>query len=43
MSIIPNFGDPTLDAMNRAIENKPPKYSTYLGMGAVGEECERKL
>lgn len=43
MTSIPQIGDPTLDAMNHAIANRPPKYSTYLGMGAVGEECERKL
>lgn len=43
MTSIPQIGDPTLDAMNNAIANRPAKYSTYLGMGAVGEECERKL
>ena len=43
MTSIPQIGDPTLDAMNAQIANRPAKYSTYLGMGAVGEECERKL
>ncbi len=43
MASIPQIGDPTLDAMNAQIANRPAKYSTYLGMGAIGEECERKL
>lgn len=39
------FGDPTLAAVDRAIEaaaaNEPPR--TYLGMSQIGKPCEREL
>jgi len=34
--------DPTLDAMNAALENTQQYRRGYLGMSGIGDECERK-
>jgi hypothetical protein len=45
MAVLPEPNDPTLDAVDSAIElnelSKPRRQ--YLGMSSIGEECERKL
>lgn len=45
MALIPDSIDPTLAAIDRAIEERAAGQPrrTYLGASAIGDECERKL
>lgn len=45
MPALPTQSDPTLAALNAAIEaaNRSEKPRPYLGMSAIGEDCERRL
>lgn len=45
MAAIPNLKDPTLEAADAVIEQlgNAPKPRPYLGMSAIGDDCERKL
>ena len=43
MAIIPTQGDPTLDAIRRAYEQKPQEQRKYVGASSIGDPCARKL
>lgn len=45
MTILPNFTEATLDAVDRALvaESQKQKPRTYLGFSEIGEQCERRL
>lgn len=43
MVSIPNYGDPTLQAMLRIVADKPRENRGYLGASQIGEPCARRL